>query len=102
MPHREYQSVVNKLVETRAEADQYKMQLSTALNECLDTVYRENSLVVALNKKNAEVERLREALEKYADPSNWGDYDKYITQVVFEDAPHPGYTMARAALEVKE
>ena len=74
MPHKEYQSVVNKLKETRAEVEQYKAQLSTALNECLDTVYRENSLIVALNKKNAEVERLNKAVDvlgKY--PGGWDE-----------------------------
>jgi len=74
MPHREYQSVVNKLIETRAEVEQYKAQLSAALNECLDTVYRENSLIVALTKLEAENERLRAALERYANPESWNGW----------------------------
>ena len=80
-----------------AEADQYKMQLSTALNECLDTVYRENSLVVALNKKDAENERLRAALEKIAAIGRVedGEYNS-----VWEVLPAIK-TIARAALDVK-
>jgi hypothetical protein len=59
---REYNDMQKRATTAESAVDQYKMQLSTALNECLDTVHRENSLVVALNKKDAEVERLRTAL----------------------------------------
>jgi hypothetical protein len=59
---REYNDMQKRATTAESAVDQYKMQLSTALNECLDPVHRENSLVVALNKKDAEVERLRTAL----------------------------------------
>lgn len=50
-----------------AEADQYKMQLSTALDECLDTVLRENSLIVALNNQDAKLSQWRQSSTKMMD-----------------------------------
>jgi len=86
MPHKEYQSVVNKLAEARAEVEQYKAQLSTALNKCLDTVLRENSLIVELNKKDAENARLKAALEA----------------IVFNGSTIDAAAIARTALEAQK
>ena len=101
MPHKEYQSVVNKLKETRSEVEQYKAQLSAALNECLDTVYRENSLIVALTKLEAENERLRAALAIYADRKSWEE-DIVLRDGGISDAwrgDYAGWDIASEALK---
>ena len=47
----------------------------------------------------AENERLRAALEAYADPAAWVHGD-YSDEIVWAGSPEPGNHIARAALEV--
>lgn len=108
MPHKEYQSVVNKLSEARAENAALKAEndatkdaiareviILSSSSELFQYVQSEN---VRLRAENA---RLRRALEYYANRANWkGGWafsNGAATMVIDAD----GYIPARAALGIE-